>query len=91
MSRSETIDKPQDDEINVDLRTSGFDNEALIVERYALWEYESGTIIKSTCSMCWKYRAQFHGAAYHRILCLQRPVKRVFLWALAGYKRRIPW
>ena len=27
-----------------------------------------------------KIRAQFHGAAYHRILCLQRPVKSVYFY-----------
>ena len=33
---STIIDKSQDDEMNVDLRTSVFDNEALSVERYAV-------------------------------------------------------
>ena len=32
----ETIHKSQDDEINVDLRTSGFDNEALSVDACAV-------------------------------------------------------
>ena len=33
-----SIDKYQDDEINVDLCTFGFDNEALSVDRYALYD-----------------------------------------------------
>ena len=35
------IDKSHDDEINVDLRTSGFDNKALSVDACAVcWEHE---------------------------------------------------
>ena len=38
-----SIDKSQYDEINVDLRTSGFDNEALSVERYVLHDGSSAS------------------------------------------------
>ena len=61
------IDQSQDDEINVDLRTSGFDNEALSVECYAICELESFTHKRRIIQSCLA-RYDHSGKIMHQVL-----------------------